>query len=255
MTIRAIRHTRAFCVVLAFATYLVSLSAQAQFSYLGTEFQYSNQQLNGEGSANYIQSWTLRVSAMHRPWRNVGIGITYPFRISQRPAYTPFGLGGYGGWGDGFKPAFLYEISNNEELSAFVRVFASAEINAFLDLRVTSYFFESSLSLARGYRPAEYYDGELWYAEIPSRYASQSSGTRSLAPGFGIGIMPHFGKHGFFSFQFNFDLVQQKARDLNIRIESNSRFEQSWYDYKTIRTELDGRSMVLSVGMGAGVFF
>jgi hypothetical protein len=250
-----LRQTRSPWFILAFAAGVLSSSVHAQFTYLGAEFGYSIQQLNGEGRPNNVETLAMKFSAIHRPWRQVGFGISYPIRLSQNADYTPFGLDGYGGWGDGYKPTVTNTIAITQEFSAFLRVFADTRTNVFFDLRLRSYLLEQSFSLVRNYRPPEYYDGEIWYAEIPARSAYFASASRSLAPGFSVGVSPHLGKHGFFSFQFELDLVQFDARELSMVIEADAGFQETWYDYKTIRVDLNEMELVWSVGVGGGIFF
>lgn len=249
------RPTSSFGIALAIFLLLISITGHSQFTYFGMAFGYGNQQLNGDDGRNFAENWTIRLSMLHRPLRNVGLGISYPIHLSQRSFYTPTGLGGYGGWGNGYKPTVVTKVQNTQEFGAFVRVFADTEVNAFLDLRLTSYLFEQSFSLTREYRPAEYNGSELWYAAVPSRSTSFASAARSLAPGFGIGLAPRIGKHGFFSLQFEMDFVRQRAQAFSTRIESNSGFRQTWYEYKTINTDLNGGAIVWYLGIGGGYFF
>jgi hypothetical protein len=38
-------------------------------------------------------------------------------------------------------------------------------------------------------------------------------------------------------------------------IESDAGFQETWYEYKTIRVDLNEMELVWSVGVGGGIFF
>lgn len=246
---------RAFGAMMVLMTIESWRSVSAQFSYVGAEFGYSSLRLNGEGRNNHIESSSIRLTAIHRPFRHVGIGITYPIRLSQKVHYTPFGMGGYGGWGDGYEPTIVNDIESKEEFSGFVRIYADTRLNAFLDLRIRSYVVTQFFELDRSYRSAEYYDGELWYAAIPQRSFKFASADRCISPGIGMGISPHFGEHGFFSMQFEMDFIELASREFSMTIESYSGYRESSYRYKTVGSDLKGSTLLWAFTIGGGIFF
>lgn len=232
-------------------------SAPAQFTYIGSDFGYSSIRLKGEGH-NYIMTLPVRLTVVSRPWRHFGGGVTYSIPLSQKVEFTPTGAGGgvSSGWGSDYRPTILNDIIAKDEFSGFLRFFFDTEFNFFLDGRIRSYIIEQHFSLYRKYKPAVFTSsGSLAYAEIPFHSASFATRRRSISPGLSLGFAPHIGKHGFVSFQFEIDYIELKSQPFAMTLESKSNYGQSWYEYKTIRSELHGPTIAWMVMIGGGIFF
>ncbi len=247
---------KAFAILVLLAV-LPKPFASAQFTYVGSDFGYSNIVLKGHGH-NYISTLPLRLSVTHRPLRHVGFGVTYAIPLSQRFAYSPVGAPSIyeGGWQSGYSPTIINHLTAKDELSGFLRIYVETNYNFFVDFRIRSYLIEQYFSLHRAYTPPEYdWNGSIARMQIPLRSAEFSSRKRSVSPGLSVGMSPHIGKHGFLSVQFEIDFVELKSLPFSMTIESGSNYREAWYQYKTIRSDLHGPTIAWMIVAGGGVFF
>lgn len=241
------------CMLMAFR------HVNAQFTYLGMDVGYERMGLEGVGQSSVNQG-VLVLQAMSRPFRNIGVGVSYSIPFFAKHNFKPKGsdFGTYSfGRSELYKPDIRSDLVIQEEFGFFIRLFPSTQLPLFFDLRISSYYMSHTFSMTRPYHAAEFFEsnGDLKYPEIPAYANGFAVASRSVSPGFSVGALLHLGEQGYFFSSLDLDRMQFDVPIYTLTIESDLNYATNESKFTTIRNDLSSPITSFALRIGGGIRF
>lgn len=225
----------------------------AQFTYSGLRLSYQNTRFDGGGyeERTRINGLVANLDLIHRPLRNIGVGIS-----ARIPIYSNFGYnftsadGSYseisGGEFDEQRVdyangQFEYDIVNTLSITFLGRAFFDTEYNIFLDVRYT---IESYRETFQFYRSA---------SDLPDENFQHEETIKVKGFGFTLGYQPKIGDHFYFTYALTVDFLgyDQTSFDYTFQ-KSNSTFDENFI---TVKSKIDDTQTSFDLSAGIGYVF
>lgn len=237
-------------LLLLTAGLFISSTATAQFSYAGLRLSYHNVRFDKgvDFDGTRINDLALNLDLVHRPLRNVGIGVSARLPVMHGFKYL-FADDEYGAniiGGGSFNESqvefaegeFEYNIKNTYSLTFFGRVYFDTEINYFLDLRYTLENYEESFTFHREDR------------SLPDRNINYAGNVTAKGLGFSIGSQPKISEHFYLSYVFTVDFLSYDQLSFEYDIESYSSKQTT-----KISSKIQGKQTAYEFSFGVGYIY
>ncbi len=239
---------------------LISFEGKSQYTYTGLRLSYYTVKFDkGEGldDLTRLNNFALNFDIIHRPLRNIGIGVTVrtPLRQKFKYYYAPDENSFYynsisGGYlGEPLEQnfatgTFRYEIMNPISYAFFARLYFDVEYNIFLDLRYSFETFEESFSYIRTNS-----------TNLPTMNIDDSYKNITKGLGFSIGYQPPISKGFYYTLLITLDFLGTNATSFNYKIAGDYEYDTNKLMYKNFKSKINDKQTTIEYSCGIGYAF
>ena len=230
-----------------------STSLYAQFSYTGVRISFHNVRFDKGDilESTRINDLVANIDFVHRPIRNLGIGVSARLPILHGFKYAFVSNDYYSeivgrGSADERKVEyaggnFEYNIQNTFSLTLFGRVYFDTEKNYFLDLRYTFETYKETLQFVR--------TGN----SLPNENIQYEAPITAKGVGFAVGYQPKIGDHFYMTYVFAVDFLRYDDVSFNYDIQKSDNGYGD--DFTNIKSKIDDRQTAYEFSFGIGYVF
>lgn len=230
-------------------------SSFAQFTYTGIKLSYHNVRFDGSSgiaeNSTRINDLALNLNIVHRPIRNIGVGVSYRIPLSRGFKYAltdedeTYSIQGGGMFEedevDYDGGTLSYNIENTSSTTLIGRFYADIERNIYFDVRYT---FEN-------YKERFSYD-RLQSPDTPEMNIDYERNTTVKGIGFSIGVSPHISDHFYFGYSATVDFLGTSDSGFSYDIPNlNSNTNQ----IATVKSKIDDKQVAYEFSYSIGFLF
>lgn len=257
--------------VLSLVLLVLALSAEAQYIYFGTGLGYeaTPYRINYD-AATVHNSFNWNISAMWRPLRNLGVGVTIGIPIYQGTRFsfgdspTPDGSSFYNFRSTSsdsrirYKPQeYDYDFVYGTSYTLNLRYFFAVQPDFYLDLNFTKLTITEQFKMKTPSKPTQYenINYTIQYGYVQAVDIDYSRGHDLLIPGVGIGYMPNIAEHLKLDFYFGIGFLNFKEDPFVFQVAHDWDIVNDKTEYVDLTGQTEGLKTVLNFNVGLNYIF
>jgi len=245
----------------------------AQFTYFNVGMEYGFMPIETNkvytSQLSILHQYKVNAGAMHRPIRNLGIGVNVSVPLAQTNNFSfadSRAVGGnFRGWEWStfgsearYKPNSInHQLRQNVALSVFGRIYFARELLLFVDLKYTYSAMDELFELRRSAKPAEFYsNGDLRYPAVQGLNISHEERRSLSMPGAAVGYSLPLGDYLIFDVQIGADLLFFGSGGFQYPVTFDYN-ENAFISepYALLESKAQGTKVLMSLGFGLSYLF